>query len=273
MKRWLIATFLLCSINKLHSFALEKQPWFGDVYEFHLHSGYAFSWFREVNGSVKPLSSTSYDQLLFADLEFSISPQWCIDIEGELARTPRQNFGPRSVAAQARYLWYDDIIGDPCSLATGLSLRYVFPNAVRDVSCPYGSNFDLVANVSIGKEFDFRGDWRFRLWSYGAVGIANEGSPWLRGIAAFEMNCLDIHKWAWYVDVLKGYGEDTTIDINNFHGYAKIRRTSLDAAVRYGYGIGVWGTLRLEYRRRIVAVRCPEKMDTVILSWLLPFSF
>jgi len=253
--------------------ALEKQPWFGDVYEFDLHTGYAFDWFRSVDGSLEPLSSTSYDHMLFADLEFSMSPQWSIEIEGELAKTPRQSFGPRSLAFQARYLMYDDVIGDPFSLAVGANVRYIFPEAVRDVSCPYGANFDFVANASIGKEIDCRGDWRFRFWAYGSVGIANEGSPWIRGIAAFETNCLDVHKWAWFIDAVRGYGEDTYVDIDNFHGYANVRYHALDFAVRYGYGLGVWGTFRVEYRRRIKAVRCPEKVDTIILSLLIPFSF
>lgn len=270
--------FLLLSVmnlmtSQLEACALEKQPWFGDVYEFFLHTGYAFSWFRKVDGAEEQLKSTSLDNLWFADLEFATSPQWSFDLEGEIAQTPRQPFGPRSVAFQSRYLMYDDIIGDPFSLALGANVRYIFPIAVRDISCPYGANFDFIANISIGKEFDFRGDWRYRLWSYGSVGVANEGSPWIRGIGAFEMNCSDVHKWAFFVDALKGYGEKTVVDIDNFHGYASIRRTYLDLAVRYGYGMGVWGTLRLEYIRRIVAVRCPEKMDMLVLSWLVSFSF
>lgn len=268
MKRFLLLLLPLFSL-----FSLEKQPWFSDVYEFNLYTGYAFDWYNSVNGAVQPLKSTSYDNLFFADLEFSFSPQWSVEIEGEIAKTPRQSFGFRSVAAQARYLWYDDIIGDPFSLATGFSVRYVFPEAVRDISCPYGSNFDFIGNISIGKEFDFRGDWRYRFWAYGSVGIANEGSPWLRAIGAFETNCLNVHKWAFFLDFVKGYGEESLVNIDDFHGYANIRQMHLDIAVRYGYGLGCWGTARIEYRRRLLAIRCPEKVDTILVGILIPFSF
>lgn len=260
---------LFCFIDLV---ALEVQPWFGDVYEFHLLSGYSFSWYNHVDGAVKPLSDTSNDHLLFGNLEFAFSPLLSVDVDAEVAKTPRQDFGMRSLAMQLRHLYFDDVIGDAVSMAMGASCRYVFPDAVRDISCPYGSNINIEGNISLGKEFDCYGQWRYRFWTFGAIGFANEGSPWLRGIVAFEGNSCDRHKWALLVHGYKGYGSKKKVDIDSFHGYASVRTRSIDLALRYGYRLDPWGTFRVEYRRRVFAKLCPERVDTIILSFLFPFS-
>lgn len=272
MRFWGICFLGIVSVLKID--ALEVQPWFSDVYEFHLFSGYSFSWFRSVNGAVTPLKDTFYDHLIFSDLEFSISPQWNLDANVELTQSSKRSFGFRSVAVQGRYLWFDDIIGDAVSLATGANIRYIFPQSVRDISCPYGANVDLEVNLAMGKEFSsYSSDFRIRFWGYGALGVANRGAPWLKGIFAFETNSKDLHKWAFFLEGVQGFGSKNVVNINNFHGYAQIHRTSLDVGIRYGYAIGVLGTLRLEYRRRVIAELCPERVDTIQIGFMLPFSF
>ncbi len=254
-------------------FGLEVQPWFGDVYEFDFLGGYAYSRYPQVEGANPGLTSPSNDHLLFSDLEFSFSPVWSADVDIEFVETPRQSFGFRSFGMQIRYLWLDDIIGDPISLATGLSARIVSTTSLHDVSCPYHGNVDVELNVSLGKEFDNFQFWRFRVWGYGALGMSNRGSPWLRGIAAFEGNWDDQHKWGIFMVGSHGYGREQTIDVNHFFGYGRIRQKSLDLGVRYGYRFGVWGTLRVEYIRRVMAKLCPERVNTFVISYLLPFSF
>jgi len=267
--KWKFLPFFL----PLSLFALEMQPWFGDVYEFHLLSGYSYSRYTKVDSAIDQLTSASNDHLLFFDLEFSFSPQWSIDFDLEFTDTPRQSFSYRSSAVQARYLWLDDIIGDVISLATGFSIRNTSSRSLKDVSCPYEGNFDFEANLSFGKEFDTFQFWRYRFWGYGAIGLANRGSPWFRGIASFETNYRDLHKFGAFIIGNHGYGRKDTVNIANFYGYARIREKYLDLAFRYGYRVGVWGTLRLEYKRRVLAKRCPENVNTFMISFLLPFSF
>ena len=254
-------------------FSLEIQPWFGDVYEFHFLGGYAYSRFRKVEGAVDQLTSAFNSNVLFTGLDFSFSPEWSADIDLQLADTTEQSFGFRTVGGQVRYLWMDDIIGDPISLATGANARFVSSNSLRDVSCPYHGNVDVEFNLSLGKEFDAFQFWRYRLWGFGVVGIANRGSPWIRGGAFIEANLDDIHKFAIFLLGSHGYGRQTSININDFFGYAKIRQKSIDIGARYGYRMGVWGTLRFEYIRRVKARLCPENVNNFIISYLVPFSF
>ncbi|MDE3046793.1 MAG: hypothetical protein KGI83_00410 [Verrucomicrobiota bacterium] len=61
--------------------------------------------------------------------------------------------------------------------------------------------------------------------------------------------------------------------IDHFHGYVKIRYKSIDVGVRYGYRLGVYGTLRFAYVRRVLAKSYPQQVNSFIFSYLLPFSF
>lgn len=252
--------------------AIEVQPWFGDVLEFHFLGGYTYSRFRTVQNASNQLTSPFNAHVAYLGLDFSPTPEWSIDTDIQVAATSAMSFNFRTAALQGRYLWLDDIVGDPISLATGVSIRATGSPALRDVSCPSHGNVDFECNVSLGKELDASENWRFRLWGYGAVGHANRGSPWVHAIAAFEMNYDDTHKWAFYADGMNGYGRYATVNTEHFYGYAKIRQKSIDVAARYGYRMGVWGTLRLEYQRRVLAKSCPANVNSFIVSYLLPFS-
>ncbi len=252
--------------------AIEVQPWFGEVFEFHFLQSYSYSWFNSVQNARPPYHHFFYDNLLYSGLEFSPSPVWDMDMDLQFADTTAVSFNFRTLALQARYLWVDDIIGDPVSFATGVSARLTASSSLKDVSCPSHGNLDFELNFSLGKEFDASDTWRFRAWMFGAVGHANRGAPWVRGIISLEMNREDLHKWALYASGINGYGRHTHIDVDHFSGYAKVREKTIDIGIRYGYRVGVWGTLRAEYLRRVLAKSAPQNVNNVILSWLLPFS-
>lgn len=265
---FLISLFFIISI-----FSLEQAPWFGDVYEFHFLSKYTYSRYSKVNGAIYPLDDTSNDNLLHFNLSFAPSLQWSIDSDLEFSGTPRQNFGFCSVAFQARYLLKDDIIGDPISLSIGSNFRVVSSESLKDVSILYHSNVDFEFNLALGKEFSKLDYWRFRFWLYGSGGIANKGSPWVRGEFYIEGNSHEKKKWALFVKAMHGYGKQETINIYDFHGYGTVRERNIDIGFRYGYRLNVWGTLSFEYKRRVLARRCPENENFFSLCYLLPFSF
>ncbi|HSX10860.1 MAG TPA: hypothetical protein VLF94_04000 [Chlamydiales bacterium] len=268
MRKWLAS--LLCL--PLFASALEVQPWFGDCLEFHFLGSYAYSYFDRVQGGVPQLKSTFQSNLLYAGLDFSPTPEWSIDTDLQLADTSQMDFNFRTIALQARYLWLDDIIGDRVSLATGANARFTNTASLHDVSCPSHANFDFEFNFSLGKEWDVSDSLAWRLWAFGCLGQANRGSPWVRAIVAVETNYDDQHKFAFLAEGSNGYGRHTTVNVDHFDGYAKIRQKSIDLCVRYGYRVGVWGTLRFEYQRRVLAKSCPAQVNCFVFSYLLPFS-
>lgn len=256
----------------LVAFSLEVQPWFGDCLEFHFLGSYTYSFFDKVQNGVPQLTSTFQSNVACIGLDFSPTPEWSVDGEFQLADTTKQRFNFRSFALQARYLWFDDIIGDKMSLATGVNARFSNTDSLRDVGCPYHAHFDFELNIAIGKEFDISECFAWRFWGYGAIGHGTRGSPWVRGIFAVETNFEEKYKLAIFAEGSNGYGRHTTVLINDFDGYAKIRQKSIDIGARYGYRLDVYGTLRFSYLRRVLAKSCPQQVNTFIFSYLLPFS-
>jgi len=264
---------LLLLFLPLQLIGLERQPWFSDVYEFHFLGGYTYSYYSKVNHAINQLTSTSNDHLLSFGLEFSPDPNWSIDGDLEFVQTPRQHFGFRSIGVQGRYLWKDDIIGDPVSFTTGFNFRFTSPRSLKDVSCPHHANADFQFNFALGKELDYFRFWRYRIWGFGEIGFANAGSPWFEGLFSLEGNYDDLHKWAAFLYGGHGYGRNSFVDINRFRGYGKIRYKFVDVGARYGYRLNVWGSLRFEYVRRVFAKAYPEHVNFFTFSYLLPFSF
>lgn len=266
MRKWLLLLLPILGTS------LEVQPWFGDCLEFHFLGSYTYSFFDRVQNGVPQLTNTFQSNVASIGLDFSPTPEWSIDTELQFADTSKQNFNFRGFAAQARYLWLDDIIGDRVSLATGANARFTNTDSLRDVSCPYHANFDFELNLALGKEFDVSESWAWRLWGYAALGHGIKGSPWVRGVLSIETNYDDQHKFAFFAEGINGYGRRTTVFINDFDGYAKIRQKSIDVGIRYGYRIGVYGTLRFSYLRRVLAKSCPEQVNSFVFSYMLPFS-
>lgn len=264
--------FALLLLTPLFLLGFEKQPWFGDVYEFHFLGSYSYSQFNSFQNGSPPLTSPFQANVIYLGLDFCPSPVWSIDGDFQLADTSSMSFNFRTLALQARYLWFDDIVGDPVSFTTGGSVRFTSTEALKDISCPSHGVVDFELNFSLGKEFEASNSWLFRAWVYGAVGHANSGSPWVRGIASLETNIDDRNKWALYAEGINGYGRRVHVDLDHFFGYAKVREKAIDIGIRYGRKLDVWGTLRFEYIRRVLAKSAPQNVNTFMVSYLLPFS-
>ena len=267
------AAYLNSIMLAVSGVALEHQPWFGDVFQFHFLGDYTYSRFPSFQNGYPKLQQPFNSHVIYLGLDFSPSPIWSVDFDIQLADTTKTPFSFRTIAAQGRYLWMDDIIGDPISLVTGVSGRFTTSKNLKDISCPSHGNVDIELNVSLGKEFEASNNWLFRTWFYGALGHANRGSPWVRGILSLETNIDDSHKIALFAEGINGYGRHARVDINRFYGYAKVREKAVDVGIRYGYTIGVWGTLRAEYSRRVLAKSAPQYVNFYSVSYLLPFSF
>jgi hypothetical protein len=268
MKFFRLIFFILPTI----ALSLEMQPWFGNTYELSFLGKYAYSRFSSVDSSIPPLANTSNDHLLHFNLEFPVSSALDIDTDLEFTDTPRQSFSFRSYALQTRYLIWDDIVGDILSVDVGANARITSKRSVHDISCPYGNIFDLEGSFALGKEFD-QSSWKVRIWGFGALGIANKGSPWIRGALSLEGNISECNKWALYTHAIHGYGRKTIVYIDHFDGYGPMREKNIDIGLKIGHRFNAWGTLSLEYRRRVYAKRCPEGVNTFAIMYLLPFSF
>lgn len=252
--------------------ALEIEPWFCNTWEFTFTPAYTYGRFHSVQNGHPHLKKPFNENLLTLDLEVSPSPNWDLDGDVEFAATTAQSMALRSGAFQARYLWLDDVMGDPVSLTTGLSARGVSSRSLKDISCPYHFHTNFEASTSIGKEWDHGFDWCVRLYGYGALGIANRGSPWARAFGMLEGNVQSTHRFGVFAEGYFGFGSRDRVHINRFNGYADIRHRNIDAGVKYTYVFEIWGQLSFAYAHRFYAKSFPENVNFFTISYMLPFS-
>ncbi len=270
IKKSLLAIFFC--IPQLLS-ALPKKPWLGNVYEFFFDAEYTFSYYRHVANGEPGTKHSSNDNQFIAGLGFTPTDSLDMAIEAEVSDTTRQSWNLRSVAIQARYLWLDDIIGDPISLTTGVSIRGVHHSSLRDISCPYPAEANFELNLSLGKEWSRGPYWNVRSYAFGTVGIANHGAPWNRFFAAIETNYNDKHQFHLFTRGDFGYGHKNHVNVPHFHGYASIHHQSVDVGVAYARHFLVWGKLTFEYAHRVFAHAYPERSNYFTIWYHLPFSF
>ncbi|MBS0650556.1 MAG: hypothetical protein JSR93_05285 [Verrucomicrobia bacterium] len=270
MRKW-FGYSVLCMAPVLAS-SLETKPWFGSVWEFHFSSAYTYSRYHRVQDASVQLSHPSNDQLLRFDLGVSPSEMWDVQAEVEFINTPRQSFSYRSAAAQARVQWLNDIAGDPVSWTTGFNIREVSDKSLHDVSCPYHAIVDFELTTALGKEWSKGPYWTARTWGNLGIGIANEGSPWLRGLWVFEKNWDNRHRAIFFTDGYFGFGTKQHVNVKHFNGWAKYHHQSIDLGLGYQYHFDLWGDITLSYARRIYAHTFPEQVNFITIAYQVPFS-
>lgn len=267
MRKWLL--FIPLSLG-----ALEVDPWLGNLWEFKFTPSYTYSRFRDVQGGDPQLKAASNDHVIAAGLGTSFSPTWAFDVDAEFADTPRQSMGYRSSGYQLRHEWSNDIEGDLATFTTGVNVRGVSRHSLKDVSCPYHSDFNFELTGALGKEWCNGGpEWKVRTYGFATVGMANHGSPWTRFILSIEGNEWDRHRFGLFLLGYFGFGPHNRVNTHDFHGYASIHHQSIDAAVRYAYVFDIWGHIDFIYTRRLYAHAFPKNVNFFTISYTLPFSF
>ncbi len=263
----------LLALAPLVGSALEVKPWLGNEWEFQFDTAYTYSRYPNVQDGHPALRSPSNDQLLTFDLGVvAPTPNWDFQLEAEIANTPRQSWGVRSGAVQARYQWLDDILGDPVSLTIGANLRVVAHHSLRDVSCPYHSYVNGEINGAVGKEWSKQAFWRWRAFAFAGVGMANRGSPWTRALISFMGNQEDRHQYAVFAIGYWGFGTQREVMTRDFDGYGKIHHQSIDLGLGYRYLLDFWGSFTFSYAYRLYARSFPERVNFFTLAYELPFS-
>lgn len=271
MRRRLLCLAGLGFLNAVHAF--EEKPWLGNFLEFYLDSSFTYYRFRHVENAIKQPKTPSNNYLLNFDLGFTPFDGWEVAAECELAQTPRQNFGRRSLAVQLRTRWMDDIMGDPVSWTTGVTARQVASDSVHDISSPYAAPWDFELHAAIGNEWSHGPFWYMRWYGVAALGQGNRGSPWTRARLAFELNRDNRHQLEFFGDGYWGFGRRRRVDIQHFNGWGKYDHSSVDLGFGYRYVVGVWGYLWLEYSHRVYARSYPQAQNTFQIGYHLPFSF
>jgi len=248
------------------------EPWFTDLYELQLIPEFSYFRYTEVNHASSQLKTPSNNYLFSVDLGATATEYFSADVEVEFLNTPQHPFNFLSGAVQGRFQWMDDVVGDPVSLVTGISVRGVPHFWLTDLSCPYHGEINTELSIATGREWSQGPYWRFHLFGYGALGIANIGAPWSRLIGSFQTNWRDTHELNLFANGYFGFGGIHEIHPKHFHGYSSIHHQSIDLGAGYSFLFTLWGKLSLDYAYRVFARSYPERVNTLTLSYQLPFS-
>lgn len=274
MSRYRLLLLAMCASTSAWG-TLETKPWLSSPYEPQVHASYTYSTFKKVSKATRQLRNRSHDQLIEGGLGLATMNDWAGDIDIEFARTPRFSWGFRSVGAQLRKMWFNDIAGDPASFTTGLTLRIVPPRPLKDVSTPYHYQFNGEFNVAIGKEWSRDFYWRGRIYNFTGIGVANQGSPWVRSRFALALNREDQLQFETFVLLYRGLGHRAGVNTKTsvFNGWKSIDHRSIDWGLSFRILFGIKGSLSLEVTRRLYARSYPEKVLFLMLRYDIPLSF
>lgn len=268
MKKLFLTLFLPLSL-----FAIDLEPWYTPSFEFQSE----LTWFYQSYDKVEVWDSSipykSNDNFAKARLGMSILDTYDIQVEVVGGETRAHSFNFDHVSLTLRYLLMDDVEGDLFSLVVGATGIHANKQAVDDVSSFHHGQSEGELHVSIGKEIPRWDTWSSHWWLVGAVGCADQGSPWVRGNAYAEYQLPTRNLFIrFFGESLWGLGGKNITNITHFKGYGDIKHQSVDAGFRVTYRTDYCGSFYLQYARRFLARNYPKNTNLLTISYVYPFG-
>ncbi len=245
------------------------------MYEFEAKAGYEFAQSTKVSTTKGTKERSLHSNQLIASLGFTPHPEWDAELDLSFAETSWHDFGYDSTKLAIRYLWLNDVIGDPVSLTTGISLAVQQNRFLNDLSLVRHGSFESLFHAACGKEFGFSENAYFRAWVMGAIGVANQGSAWSKGLAHINWIYDEAHFLDLFFGIEKGYGNKRLHSASRHHfpGYAHLDYHFADIGLRYDYQLTSIGKLYAQVKQRICARYCPKNTTALEVGVDVPFSF
>lgn len=272
-KRFLSVFSFCVFLNFLALFGTDVKPWFGNNLEFLMRYDVSYLGYHHVNsrGNLKKKG----DDAIFADASLSVAGFDLLAIEAELlfAKTKRhRNFGVEAPRLTIRYLALDDILGDPVSMTLGFTFTAPVKASRHDISEFHFGRFEYELHAALGKETPYRETWQSRWWAVLFAGVADRGSPWIKGEAAWERNYCDALTLRFFVASQYGFGQHALLHHHPFPGYGGIKFRTLDAGVRCSCMLCSGICLSAQYDHRLYAYNAPAFANYITLYLFIPFS-
>ena len=269
LKIWkFFALFLFLRIGQ--GLTTEYQPWLGNIYEFEFRSSLIYQGYGCLSSGHHLKKYSSDDVFLNVSVSNTFQ-DFALEIEAAEAWTRRERGGVDQLKITGRYVWQDDIAGDPLTFTTGLSFIQAFQHSLKDVSCFHHGLEEGELFLSLGKETPLENLWGSRWWGMLGIGIAERGSPWLRFYLSYEKRWWDQHEMKLFLHSLWGLGHKR-LHLRHFHGYGPLQHQSVDIGLRYTYLLDFFGSASLEYSYRIHAQNFPLYTHRVLVQLLYTFG-
>jgi hypothetical protein len=270
--RYCLFFFLCLSLDQAKG--TEYAPWFHNLFEFKANIAYQYIEAEKVQSSEGDFDSPfPYDNAFLFGLGISPFPRYDFQAELIFSNNTKIEYGYQAFLTTVRYLWLDDISGDPLSLATGITLSFPAERFLRNVNYFYHSHVNGEFHLSVGKEYpnDSLTDWKRRWWVLAGIGIADQGTGWIHSMIEAA--------WNWYPRVNFGLFSELLFGLGNksaflpFEGYKLVDYRVIDAGVSIEFSCLPKLIMAMEFAYRLYAKNAPEHSSFICLKLSSPFSF
>jgi hypothetical protein len=250
--------------------AIEYTPWLGNFSEFEWRNSLLYQHYSHV-ASHSTFVKRHADDVFFTTSLSNALPDFGVELELTAARTRKQRGDIDNFRFAGRYVWLDDVAGDPISLTTGAVLTQCFISSLKDISSFHHGRGEAEVFVSLGKEKAQGVEWGSRYWTVLGIGVADRGSAWVRNNYGFDCRLCQLQEIRLLVNTLWGMGHQR-LRLHDFEGYGSLQHQSVDVGVRYTYLIDYVGNISLEYTYRPYARNFPAHTQRVMLTFLYTFG-
>lgn len=252
-------------------FATQLEPWLGNNLELESRFTYFLESYQRIETSKGKTKRPTDDSFYTLSLGTSAFDLLAAEIELVLSDTRSHSFDWDCVRLTGRYALLDDIIGDPVSLITGITVTQASTAGLHDISSFHHGKIEAELHASIGQELSCDRFWTSRWWSVFGVGLADVGSAWIRANGVYEKNWWNQYQARLFVNTLWGFGHNR-LKLHAFHGYGPIHHQAIDLGASFTYCFAFSGTLSLEYSRRLFARNFPENVNQYKVCFFYPFG-
>lgn len=273
MLRSFFATLIASSFLAIGLEATDFKPWYGTIYSLDLHAYCLLQQFETLDTGCGSAKRPEFDA--FYDLSALMVVKEDITVEAEISALDSRHrlLGLSTFRLTGRYFWLNDVIGDPVSIATGMTVSKIFHAARRNIATFDHGGIACEGHVAVGKELSSCEEfWISRAWGVLGVGVADVGSPWLRANLAWERNWWELHRLKIFTETLWGFGNNNLNVHPSFRGYGSIHYQTVEVGLRYGYRLDNEALLSIGYAYRVYGHNCPRNANHLQLEVCYPFG-
>jgi hypothetical protein len=247
--------------------AVEHLPWFSIYKQIASQGSYEF----KHSGSIEDVKLNENEHILSLDLSFSPSTKLCGSTRIDAGYNTKGDFFFDEFSLTGQRLWYNDIVGDTLSFATGITARFHPKKALKNISRTHYCSLESEFTLYFGKELTERAYWSSRYWANIALGSGNSGSPWIRSYLAAEKNIQPLGYVRLFCESGQGLGKKD-FDSEKFNGYANLRHTFLKTGIKYTHHLPAVGKLYVGYTYTPYGKNYPKQDHSLYISFLYPID-
>lgn len=253
--------------------ATELKPWHGSIYSLNFNASVSLQQFEKLDTHCGVIKRPELDAFYNLGAHMVVKENITAEIEISALDSRHRLFGFQALRLTGRYFWLDDVIGDPVSIATGLTVSKIFHAARRNIAAFDHGGVACEGHIAIGKELSSCEQfWVSRAWGVLGLGIADIGYPWLRAKLAWEHNWWERHQFRVFADGIWGFGHHDLHIHPSFKGYGSVNYQAIEVGLRYGFRFDNDALVSLAYSFRVYGHNCPINANILQLEVCYPFG-